>query len=140
MAIYGPIEGKIKNFIAKVQGKQISYHGSLAPEEIIPTLIKYDLLLLPTLHPNEGYPGIIIEALSCGKPVISSNLISISEIIENGKEGILTKQGDKSQLMEAIQFFNTDNYKSFSKNALEKFELFDEEIVFSKLLKFYLND
>ncbi|MFK5878240.1 MAG: glycosyltransferase family 4 protein [Flavobacteriaceae bacterium] len=140
LAIYGPIEENLKKFISNIQDKQISYHGSLTPDTIIPTLLKYDILILPTLHPNEGYPGIIIEALSCGKPVISSNLISIAEIIENGKEGILTEQGNKNQLMQAIKAINTDNYQEFSAKALTKFELFDEEIVFNKLLNFYLND
>lgn len=140
IAIYGPIEEKMKTFISDAENDQVSYHGTLNPTEIIQTLSKYDVLILPTLHPNEGYPGIIIEALSCGVPVISSNLISISEIIENGKEGILTTQGNKKALMNAIKLFNIDNYESFSQNALKKFDVFDEEIVFNKLLQFYLND
>ena len=99
---------------------------------------KYNVLVLPTLHVNEGYPGIIIEALSCGKPIITSKIPSLGEIIENGKEGILIEQGNGEQLFEAIKLFNTSNYNLFSQNALKKFELFDEDIVFNKLLDFYL--
>ena len=138
--IYGPLEESKDLNKSFFERKNVSYKGVLKPNDVIPTLLMYDVLVLPTLHVNEGYPGIIIEALSCGKPVITSRLVSLSEIIENEKEGILIDQGDKNQLIEAINFFNSENYKIFSKNGLTKFELFNQEHVFQKLLDFYSNN
>lgn len=138
--VYGPIEESKDLNQSFFKKKNVSYKGVLTPNEVIPTLLMYDVLVLPTLHVNEGYPGIIIEALSCGKPVITSRLISLSEIIKDKKDGILIDQGDINQLIEAINFFNSENYKTFSKNVLTKFELFNEEYVFQKLLDFYWNN
>jgi len=135
--VYGPIDDSKGLSVEYFNKENVSYKGVLSPNKVIPTLSKYDVLILPTLHVNEGYPGIVIEAISCGKPVISSNLVSLSEIIENEKDGILINQGKKDELLNAILFFNTVNYKTFSKNARDKFQLFDEDIVFDKLLNFY---
>lgn len=135
--IYGPIAEKSVFDQLFFDQKNVTYRGVLSPDKVIPTLMMYDVLVLPTLHVNEGYPGIIIESLSCGKPIITTKLVSLSEIIEDYKDGILIDRGDLSQLKNAIKFFDIDNYKKFSKNALLKFELFNQENVFSKLVQFY---
>jgi glycosyltransferase involved in cell wall biosynthesis len=51
----------------------------------------------------EGLPGVLIEAMACGVPVVSTNSPGGSaEILENGKYGRLTPAGDEQALAEAI--------------------------------------
>jgi len=57
--------------------------GNIANAGIYNTQV--DLFVLPSDY--EGLPIVIIEAMSCGKPIVSSNVGGISEIVYNGENG-----------------------------------------------------
>lgn len=50
---------------------------------------------------SEGLPNTILEALSSGLPVISTNHAGIAEVIQHGENGFLVNEGD----IEAMAFF-----------------------------------
>lgn len=132
--IYGPI--KDNSYTADYFNQyNITYHGSLNPDQVPDTLINYDVLLLPTFHPGEGYPGIIIEAFSLGIPVITTNFGGIPEIVTDQYNGKLISPQNMEELEEAILSFNSNNYASYSLNALYSFsENFDSEIVNKRIV------
>jgi glycosyltransferase involved in cell wall biosynthesis len=51
-----------------------------------------DIIALTSL--NEGTPVTIIEALSAGKPVVSTNVGGVADIVEHGRNGFLTASND----------------------------------------------
>lgn len=48
---------------------------------------KSDVLCLPSLY--EGYPNVIVEAMSCGLPIICSNVFENPYIVKDGVNGFL---------------------------------------------------
>ena len=74
--IYGPVEdqdiwedykSKIKELPNNIR---VIYNGSVGREEVKSTLIRYDILFLPTYRENFGH--VIFESLSVGTPVLIS--------------------------------------------------------------------
>lgn len=88
---------------AEIGNKGISnFHllGSL-PNNALPSFYNFiDCFALPSLF--EAFGITLIEAMSCGKPVIASNVGGIPEIVDNGHNGILVEPGDYFSLKEAL--------------------------------------
>ena len=128
--IYGPIiEPHLEVLINKA--KRVNYGGVINPSKVQSTLSKYDVLLLPTFHEGEGYPGIILEAFSMSKPVITTNWMSIPEIVKDGFNGKLIEPKNSEQLAKAIKDFSDENYKIYSENAKKSFAQFNSSSVYS---------
>lgn len=67
----------------------IHYKGILQPSEVVPVLENSDVLIFPTHYEGEGCPGILVEALSAGLPIIASDWKYNSEFVEHGVNGFL---------------------------------------------------
>ena len=82
----GELEGMIKEFRVKANlEKNIHLLGF---RKDIPDLMRtFDIFLLPSLW--EGFGIVLIEALASGKPIVASDASSITEIVEDGRNGIL---------------------------------------------------
>lgn len=74
----------------------------------------------------EGFPMVLIEAMSSRLPCISYNCSGPDEIIDNGINGILVNQNSIKQLAEKIVFLieNHDKRKELSNQAILKAELY----------------
>jgi glycosyltransferase involved in cell wall biosynthesis len=67
----------------------------------------HDLLVVPSVvHDNgdrDGIPNVIMEALSCGLPVVATDVNGIPEVIRNGETGLLVPQRDPASLADAVR-------------------------------------
>lgn len=104
--IYGPLFPPFTK--ETIETENIHYKGILNPEDVIPTLQHYDALILPTKAPTEGYPGAIVEALSAGIPVISTECGAIPELVGNDC-GILVPPGKSEAIASAISMLRNDS-------------------------------
>lgn len=77
----------------------VIFKGLLEGNELASALSQGDFLVLSSNY--ENLPVVILEALSCGIPVVSTNVGGIHEVINN-ENGILVKPNDNRNLAEAI--------------------------------------
>lgn len=78
----------------------VHFLGARSPVEVARWLAACDLFCLPSY--SEGCPNVILEALSCGRPVVASNVGGIPEIVDEGC-GILTPPGDAAALAAGLR-------------------------------------
>lgn len=69
--------------------------------DVIPFYHAADALILPTLY--DPFPNVILEAMSCGLPVITSHTCGGAEFITEGQEGFVCDALDIPALATAIQ-------------------------------------
>lgn len=65
------------------------------------------MLVLPSY--NEGLPMSILEAMSYGMPVVSTNVGDISSAVKNGRNGYLFDPGSVNEMADAIYKISSDN-------------------------------
>ena len=51
---------------------------------------------------RDGLPTVLLEALACGVPCVSTRVTGIPEIVRDGIEGRLVEEGDRAALADAI--------------------------------------
>ena len=61
-----------------------------------------DIIVLPTYYP-EGIPRVLIEAAAMGKPIVSTTIPGVAEIVEDGVNGTLVPPRDANALASAIE-------------------------------------
>ena len=60
---------------------------------------------------REGTPRGLLEALSVGRPIITTNAIGCREVIKNNKNGFRVKIKDANSLFLAIKLFHKQSKK-----------------------------
>lgn len=111
----GPEEQRIQELIQKenLQNK-IIMHGSIDNSQLPEIYKSCDLVLVPSITVNglqEATSISAIEAMSCGIPVIASDIGGLSQMIENNKNGILVREKDSTELANKISELYNDNKK-----------------------------
>ena len=78
------------------QSEHVQFKGLIPFGEVQPIIAAYDILILPSLH--DGWGVVVNEALLQGVPVIASDAVGASTLIEVSGAGAIFTSGDSSQL------------------------------------------
>ena len=115
---------------------KIFFAGRVSEEEKIKYLKSFDVFILPSIY--EGCPISLLEAMASGKAVITSDIPSIKQVVNNN-EAVLVDPYDSEKLRDAMLevFDNPQLISVLSKRAFEKAQFYDVETVFSQLMDLY---
>ena len=88
---------------------------------------------------SEGCPFSLLEAMAAGKPIIASNIPSIRELVQNGKEGLLVDPKNNGAVADLLsKLYSDKNLRGeIGMNAIKKAHLFQREKGFEKILSIY---
>ncbi len=90
----------------------VTLDGRLTRDAVITALSDADLLVAPSVVASngkrEGIPVVLMEAMSCGLPVVASRLSGIPELVEDEVNGLLVTPGDAVALADAIARLQQD--------------------------------
>ena len=90
-----------------------------------------DLFVLPSKY--EGLPLVLLEAMASGLPAVCSRIKGTVDVIEDGKNGVLTDLDDSEGLASAITNLLLDN-DQLSKMSREAVETISSKFSFDNLL------
>ncbi|QHI35217.1 Spore coat protein SA [Kordia antarctica] len=113
----------------------VNFTGKLSKHDWISLSTDYDIFINTTNFDNT--PISLIEAMSLGMPVVSTNVGGIPYLIENQKDGILVAENNISEMVNAIEalIHSPEMVEKLTQNARKKAESFDWEIVKEKWKK-----
>ena len=110
---------KIKQYIEEKHITNIELLGFKEGMELEAVIKNSKFVLVPSIW-YENLPNTILEAFSYAKPVIATNIGSLSETIEDGKNGYLFELGNVEQLKEKILKLDNDELvRKIGKNNIE---------------------
>ncbi len=97
----GPDEAMLKERV-KTLGLERSISFFPFTDEPNTIFERLDMTILPSLE-KEGLPNVLLESMSMGVPVVSSDIGGVAEIVIDGETGYMVEPGNKSALAEAIE-------------------------------------
>ncbi len=107
----GPLQQAVKQFAQ--QHSAVTYLGELPHDEVLEHLGDARCLIMPSQW-FETFGRTIAESFSRGTPVIASRLGAMSELVQDGVNGVLFEPGDSEQLAHAIQRVCNASEKRYS--------------------------
>jgi colanic acid/amylovoran biosynthesis glycosyltransferase len=102
MAGDGPMRPAVEAAIRRLGlERQITITGWISGERVKAEITAARALILPSF--SENMPVVIMEAMALGRPVISTYIAGIPELVQPGKNGWLVPSGDDAALADAMR-------------------------------------
>jgi len=132
----GPEKDKLLQAIKDTPS--IQYLGQQPKEKIFSLMKQTKSLIFPSIC-YEGLPLTVIEAFSCGTPVIASRLGAMAEMVVHGYNGLHFTKGDAQDLENCLQqFCRPDEIQTFYKHARESYEKkYHPDIHYASIMNIY---
>jgi glycosyltransferase involved in cell wall biosynthesis len=125
---YGITHNMHYNFI--IAGDGIAYNtmksempkalfmGGMDQNELCNVYNDADLFLFPSV--TETFGNVVLEAMTCGLPVVAARGGSNPDVVDDGVNGILVEEKNLQKYFEAFEYIlHEDHYSKFQKEALE---------------------
>ncbi len=98
----GPMRVELEQEASQHDISNVVFAGRLSPEETRSRIRAARLLILPS-ECYENFPMTIVEAFSCGTPVVCSRLGAMQEIVEDHRNGLHFTPGNAEELAAALE-------------------------------------
>lgn len=104
----GPLRDELQ---AKIESLNLSHrvklNGSLSQQAVFEKLQAADIFVLASVTDTQGasdiFPTVILEAMASARPVVSTRVAGIPELVVDSQTGILVSPGDVSTLTQALE-------------------------------------
>jgi len=138
----GPLREELQRLAADIEVNQhILFLSDLPKRELIRFYHACDVFVLPSIEINEAFGLVQLEAMACGKPVVSTNLkTGVTFVNQHGKTGLTVPPRDASALADAIRRLlqDRDLYEELSERARRQtWRQFSEELMIERAAKLY---
>lgn len=140
----GPLESNLKSLVSELKlEKKVKFLGEVNQNELIAYYYACDIFCLPSIARSEAFGIVQLEAMICGKPVVSTKLeTGVSFVNQHRKTGILVPPKNNTALTNAINELLTDEQLRISLGSYAKDRVlnhFDQKMLVEDIIKIYSN-
>ncbi len=139
-ALKSELQREIKEF--GIQDK-VKLLGRISDEDLPAYYGACDVFCLSSVQKTEAFGIVQIEAMSCGKPVIATNIpqSGVPWVNAHGVSGLNVAPGNAEELARAIEAVTKDEttYRQYAAGAANRYKnLFTQEQMIDKCMKIYM--
>ncbi len=120
----GPLDKDLRKYVNQLGlEKKVIFWGEVPENEISSYFEASDLVVLPSTFKSEAFGMVLLEAMSFGKPVVSTELGTGTSFVNvHNKTGLVVPPGDTAALAEAINKILKDDVlrRKFGKAGKER--------------------
>jgi exopolysaccharide biosynthesis WecB/TagA/CpsF family protein len=119
----GPLRPKLEEIVSQCNLSNVVFTGHLNSEETRSRIRRARLLVLPS-ECYENFPMAVVEAFSCGTPVVCSRHGAMQEIVSEGVNGLLFTPGKPGELAAALEWAwsNPQQVRAMGEAARQEYE------------------
>ena len=112
------------------QGMPVTFVGEVKPAVVIDYLQQARVLVLPS-HLGDGLPNVILEAMACGVPVVTTCTAGMPDLVRHGETGFLFEPGEIQQMVSYIDRLLTDDglWRRMGKCSLEVVQPYSWDVI-----------
>lgn len=140
----GALKGELEKEIGRLGvADKVKLLGRISDEDLPAYYGACDVFCLSSVQKTEAFGIVQIEAMSCGKPVVATNIpqSGVSWVNAHGVSGINVVPGNSEELAHAIEEVTKDEttYRQYATGAANRYkELFTQEQMIDKCMKIYM--
>jgi glycosyltransferase involved in cell wall biosynthesis len=85
--------------------------GPMSQEELLREYMRADALCLPCRvvgSDRDGIPNVLVEAMACGTPAVTTGISGIPELVCDGVDGLIVPPADARALADSMQRLHDD--------------------------------
>jgi glycosyltransferase involved in cell wall biosynthesis len=109
LAIYGdgPLRAELAALTAALALEdEVALPGAVTQQELLPAFQQADLFALTPFvtadGDSDGVPNVLVEAMACGLPVVSTEVAGVPELVTHAHNGLLVPPQDVSAIAAAL--------------------------------------
>ena len=129
----GPLEGQIAETIKAHPQARIFLRGGMPYQSVSEFMQCSDVLILPTLEDVWGL--VVMEAMACGLPVLTTPYAGARELIREGETGYLFDVQDPQAIRDALERMSGSDHREMGRKARRLIEDYSNENVMRKTAK-----
>ena len=131
----GPLEDCVREWAAG--HPTVSFLGRQSRERVLSEMIRHQVLLFPSRW-YEGFPMVLLEAMSAGLAVVSTGMGAVPEMVPFGEVGTQYEAGSPAGLSSALRGLTQNRVRKMGENARSRFsQLYDRKAGWRKLKNVY---
>ena len=129
----GPLRNELELFVKRNKIKNVRFLGYIHGKNKIKLIKESGIFIIPSIHTKggdrEGLPVSLLEAMAASKAIITTDVGGIKDLIKNDYNGIIIKEKNYNEIVNAVSRLKKDFAKKLGSNARKTVLDYDWKII-----------